>query len=325
MIEAKYRFETASCPEMKQKILPSLFCFSLMLPFGYEPGLLRSQLQKGVGIFECDEFVVFSNSTVVLSEWGTQRVLTLPIPGDLSVKYGGKWNTALNTDIFISVWNAVSLLGRYQYHDWSVKVDPDAVFFPDRLREMLLRKPMSGIPSNRLDTMHAECGLCKLDKADDESCMHHIQSLQANGKSCTEALELAAQEPPKSCGCNCGRLACNVSATAMYLNNCRYGLHGPIEVLSREAVATYIANLNSCESIRREPFGEDKYLRRCLDKLGVQKVDEFTLLEEQNCGQLPVVCTDPAVTFHPFKGEKGYFDCWSRAKSLGEWPPVEWS
>merc|ERR1712050_792410 len=99
-------------------------------------------------------------STLVLSEWGYKKVLTLPIPGNLSVKYGGKWNTALNTDIFIGVWNAVSLLGRYQYHDWTVKVDPDAVFFPERLRELLLRKPMSELPSNGHESMRFECGNC---------------------------------------------------------------------------------------------------------------------------------------------------------------------
>lgn len=106
----------------------------------------------------------------------------------------------------------------------------------------------------------------------------------------------------------------------MYLNNCKFGLHGPIEVISREAVATYIANLHSCEDIMEQPFGEDKYLRRCLERLGVRKVDQFSLLNEIACGQHPVDCMTASVAFHPFKDMVQYFDCWKKAKQYGQWP-----
>merc|ERR1712060_577071 len=98
------------------------------------------------------------------------------------------------------------------------------------------------------------------------SCPARIQNLQREGKTCGDARRLAAREPPEDCGCDCGDLACNVSSSSMYLNNCKFGLHGPIEVISREAVATYIANLHSCNDIMEQPFGEDKYLRRCLER-----------------------------------------------------------
>merc|ERR1711933_701965 len=149
------------------------------------------------------------------------------------------------------------------------------------------------------------------------TCTSRIQALQRQGRSCKAALAKVAASPPKDCGCNCGHLACNVSSSSMYLNNCKFGLHGPIEVISREAVATYIANLESCEDIRKQPFGEDKYLRRCLNKLGVRRVDKFNLLNELACGQQPVDCTSASVAFHPFKKMSEYFECWKQAMHDG--------
>merc|ERR1719245_2649979 len=45
---------------------PSLYCFSLVLPFGYEPKLMKAQKNKKVGIFACEEWTVFSNATKLL-------------------------------------------------------------------------------------------------------------------------------------------------------------------------------------------------------------------------------------------------------------------
>merc|ERR1712060_172234 len=106
----------------------------------------------------------------------------------------------------------------------------------------------------------------------------------------------------------------------MYLNNCRYGLHGPIEVVSREAVAIYLANMHRCDHIRVQPFGEDKYLRRCLDLLGVRKSNQFGVLNEFARGQKnPFPCTSASVAFHPFKTVESYFSCWQRGAQKGEW------
>merc|ERR1711870_140016 len=48
-----------------------------------------------------------------------------------------------NIDSFINAWNQVRDDGRYLKHGWTVKVDSDAVFFPDRLKAHLfdLRTP----------------------------------------------------------------------------------------------------------------------------------------------------------------------------------------
>jgi len=54
-----------------------------------------------------------------------------------------KWGSFSNIDAFVDVWKAVKKDGRYNDYDWTVKVDSDAVFFPERLKEHLtaLRTP----------------------------------------------------------------------------------------------------------------------------------------------------------------------------------------
>merc|ERR1712232_665726 len=52
---------TTTTPAVSTKGGLSLYCFALMLPFGHEPELIRAQLTHRVGIFDCDEFAVFSN------------------------------------------------------------------------------------------------------------------------------------------------------------------------------------------------------------------------------------------------------------------------
>merc|ERR1712037_246294 len=118
-------------------------------------------------------------------------------------------------------------------------------FFPERLRELLGRWPMS-MP-HRISGPGEHCGRCRLAGRRQETCTSRIQDLQAQGSTCRDALAQVSEPPPRGCGCKCGAVACNTSASAMYLNNCRFGLHGPIEVLSREAVAIYLGGAVLCE------------------------------------------------------------------------------
>jgi len=104
---------------------------------------------------------------------------------------------------------------------------------------------------------------------------------------------------------------------AMYLNNCKYGLHGPLEVLSRRAVGVFEAGLERC---RRHPhpvdIGEDWFLAGCLDLLGVNRSDAFDMLCEVECGLQPSPClSGPShcVAFHPFKTPERYFQCLGEA------------
>jgi len=48
-----------------------------------------------------------------------------------------KDGTAGNALLFMHVWDKIAADGRYNYFDFTVKVDPDAVLLPDRLRNQV--------------------------------------------------------------------------------------------------------------------------------------------------------------------------------------------
>mmetsp|Transcript_62412 Transcript_62412/g.180935 ORF Transcript_62412/g.180935 Transcript_62412/m.180935 type:complete len:903 (-) Transcript_62412:56-2764(-) len=293
-----------------------IFCYALMMPAGYETGLLRAQAKRAVGIFDCDDYAVFSNVSISLGKWNSTgpKIMTYIVKGSLDVPLGGTWHTALNTGIFLRVWRAVLKHGGFRHYDWTVKADADCVFFPSRLRVVLQLAPMDSVPLFQRDS-GAQCGSCRLEAKKEETCAAHIQGLERHGLACEQALEVAARRPPDECGCLCGSSSCfdGLKLGAMFLVNCRFGLHGPIEVLSREAVNIFVAGIPKCATLRKNPWGEDKYLDHCLQKLGVRRVLKFDLLNEIACGQPAVDCGSPAVAFHPFKDAANYFGCMAKA------------
>lgn len=96
--------------------------------------------------------MVFSNEEASAGEWNVwehgnlKTIDHVPIEvqvtgmGDLS-KPGVTTNSFLNTKVFLKAWDLLIKDGRFWEHDWVVKVDPDAVFFPDRLQDRL--KPLT--------------------------------------------------------------------------------------------------------------------------------------------------------------------------------------
>lgn len=225
----------------------SLFCFSLMLPHGYEPVLIAWQFEKGVGIFGCEEYAVYSNATLTI----TPGLVSTPVASNLQCNKGGEFKTALNIDIFMAVWTRVASDGRFRAHDWTAKADPDAVFLPARLRGYVRR--------------HSE------------------------------------------------------RTGGVYLNNCRRGMHGPVEVLSRLAVEKWWSGIPSCQVHFGElcsgpcEWGEDMFLDQCLHKvLQVAREDELSLLVEEACDppQNWHSCQDAAAAaFHPFKDIESFSAC----------------
>jgi len=340
-------------PDLKA---PSLYCYSLMLPFGYEPALLRSQKDRKVGIFSCNEYAVFSNSTNLLDKKEPVPLHVTLLNFSLAVPYGGKWHTALNTGVFNGVWTTIVSLGKYRMHDWVVKADPDSVFFPKRLVRLLqTRKPMDRV-MNTVSTRrlyeeastgrrlqwdapkNASCGTCMMPGFEGQSCNSHVQYIQQQGHSCTEAIRRVARLPPTDCGCDCNRIeSCDFKMDpkmyrnhqviqgkaypgAMYINNCKFGLHGPIEVLTARAVTAYVEGLPRCNNLLVHPWGEDKFMDRCMLELGITRVNEFGLLSEIACGETPAPCGHANVAFHPFKSIHSYFACWEYANRYGRGP-----
>lgn len=222
--------------------LPSLFCFSVMVSWGYEPGLVRMQADERRSIFACDGSAVYSNAEMDFGSV-TSRIVR---GTDLHCEKGGPFNTLLNTPVFKKVWEQVLADGLYKPYDWIVKADCDTVFFPARLRTMI-RGPA-------------------------------LQNAQDGG--------------------------------GLFLNNCGFGLHGPLEVVSRTALETYKAGFQQCE----EPPQEDVFLQACMMKLGVKQVNQFTLLAEDHCRTANwQACQSEHVSFHPFKDAAAYRACGERA------------
>jgi len=255
----------------------TLYCFVLVMPSGYEIPLMASIYAQRSGVFACEAYEIFSNDTLPIAD-GLQ---TIGVPGYMQVEYGGRWKRALNTDVFIGLWKSVRSSGRYKLYDWSIKADPDTVFFPARFRTLVTRRSADKIPGPLV--------------------------------------------PPG----------------AVFLNNCQFGLHGPLEAVSREGMVIFLQDIDDCQDIRQAAmdlfpdgirpellsdrdyaFGEDQYLRRCLKKLSVQMVNEYEsfLSEKVACFPHTTDCSMAKVAFHAYKSPDDWARCQSLALESGSWP-----
>lgn len=210
----------------------------------YEVSLVRTQLSKGLSIFGCDAYSVFSDERTWLTPGPPIRIDSTALGISLQAKAGTKEHI-LNTEIFLKAWEQVKADGLYIQHDWIVKVDPDAVFFPQRLRYHLVR--MSSVSAD----------------------------------------------------------------ASLYFLSCRLSLGlGALEVMSRVTLLIFYGGLERCKQVLPwRSFGEDMFLRRCLDFLGVVPRTDFSLVSDGYCGDQPSPCISGRVAFHPFKDVETYLKC----------------
>ena len=126
--------------------------------------MVKEQQRMGASIFGCEEYAVFSDGNVrqeIGIDGGGRVIRSIVIPqikrkamGNLQDK-GVTTNSWLNTQTFLQVWTLLEKLDRrYAKHDWVVKVDPDAVFFPDRLGRLLQGREKAGYINNCKYGMH---------------------------------------------------------------------------------------------------------------------------------------------------------------------------
>mmetsp|Transcript_101854 Transcript_101854/g.263810 ORF Transcript_101854/g.263810 Transcript_101854/m.263810 type:complete len:592 (-) Transcript_101854:138-1913(-) len=243
---------------------PSLFCFSVMRVNSYELNNVRTALGKRTSIFACDDYIVFSDQEYTIvpglpqpgmaylqDVQGMASVKTTLLRHDLATHAkAGSLEGILNTRIFMQAWKQIDEAGIFRLHDWTIKVDPDAVFLPGRLRSDL------------------------------------------------------AEIAPAS------------SSPNLYLVNCKisFGLFGAVEVFSRVALEKYIAGTERCKNeLDWTMMGEDLWMRKCFDLLGVQHQDDFNLLSDGYCSDAPSPCQSGKVTFHPFKSALSYLQCYTEA------------
>jgi len=102
----------------------------------------------------------------------------------------------------------------------------------------------------------------------------------------------------------------------MFLNNCRFGLHGPLEVLSKRSLERFEKDGPSKCSLKLAPQ-EDAWLQECMLQLGVMEVDRFDSLIAEPACKTPdwEECSGPQAAFHPFKTA----DTYKRCLKLMEW------
>lgn len=230
---------------------PSLFCFSVCQgPPNYEAGLMTSTLGSGAGIWECDEYAVFSADKFTIGDGPDGPIETVTfVPAPVIQSKDG---TAGNAELFMHVWDAVKTVGKYQGTDWTVKVDPDAVLLPDRLR------------------------------------WHLLPHTEENGYVVNCAKPYMPEGPM---------------------------MFGALEALTRSALDAYYNGVGSCTgNMPWKEWGEDLFLGKCLEFLGVGRINDFNIYSDGVCRG--VDCTDPdAAAFHPKKDPDSWHACLDESKN----------
>jgi hypothetical protein len=112
----------------------------------YDLELVQGAYAKGIGIFACDSWGVFSDAEAELAP-GVPLVKVDDVDGDFHVMKREETGTWLNTGLHYQAWKAIQEAGVYASANWVVKLDADAVFVPSRLVSWLSDKyvPPSGV------------------------------------------------------------------------------------------------------------------------------------------------------------------------------------
>jgi len=125
---------------------PSLFCWSVARQWGYEADVMKAQVSAGAGIFSCDGFAVVSEQEWTVG-WGPGgrigEVNTLTF--DSAPVGVSKDGTAGNAQLFMNAWDTILDRTLVLDFDWAIKVDPDAVVVPDRVRDHVRDKTGSNV------------------------------------------------------------------------------------------------------------------------------------------------------------------------------------
>lgn len=101
----------------------------------------------------------------------------------------------------------------------------------------------------------------------------------------------------------------------VYFQNCFFQdknwMFGAVEVLSIGALNAYFSGRDGrCRNqLDYDNMGEDTFLARCLDLLGVEAKQDYDLLADGYCNEAPGDCSSKQVAFHPFKDPGSWEAC----------------
>lgn len=116
----------------------SLWCVTLITPWSEEKLLLQIAQAQGKSIYQCDGHAVYSNPVVDLGGSETRLLgVDLHCPTVTVHTDGISYEATDNAGVFAKLWEQVISDGDFRKHDWVVKVHPDVVFLPDRLKTIL--------------------------------------------------------------------------------------------------------------------------------------------------------------------------------------------
>lgn len=125
-------------------VKPTILCWGVVMPGGKEAGLVDFQRQRGLGAFSCDDWILISNvsarDALGGQAWNTEVTTingSIHVPSSFSSVGGSLVSVRANAKVFFKAWQAVIKDGRYRKFDWTLKVEPDLVIVPERLRTVL--------------------------------------------------------------------------------------------------------------------------------------------------------------------------------------------
>ncbi|CAJ1351281.1 unnamed protein product [Effrenium voratum] len=114
------------------------------------------------------------------------------------------------------------------------------------------------------------------------------------------------------------------SSPGVYLNNCKFGLHGPLEVFSQSTVRALSTSFLGCFHFFEKlcngdcQWGEDMWVDQCLKRfVQAERHLEPKLLMEAHCDPDPGwrSCSDAkTAAFHPFKSVADHITCQQSAE-----------
>merc|ERR1712217_241453 len=127
----------------------NMFCFSFyQAETGstkpqYDLELLRTNLFLGTSIFGCESYRVFSDVATWLSPGKVETVKVEDTENNFHFAKRKVTGTWINSNMFIQTWRKIKEENMWNTKDWTVKVDADAVFVPQRLRTKLAQNEVT--------------------------------------------------------------------------------------------------------------------------------------------------------------------------------------
>jgi len=102
-----------------------------------------------------------------------------------------------------------------------------------------------------------------------------------------------------------------------FITTCKkwYGpaiMYGATEAISTQGLERYFSDENACRSLPWQPWGEDRWMSNCLQRLGVAPVFDGSLVGDDGCYGKD--CRNPSRSaYHRFKNAKAWMWCYHAA------------